>query len=64
MLPCVKGALNCADDDNTDFNSYRSDIVYGEASSFQRDILLNEFHKKELQMFGDRYQVKKGTVLI
>jgi preprotein translocase subunit SecA len=26
-------ALNCTDDNNTDFSSYRSDIVYGEGAS-------------------------------
>ena len=38
----LQAAVNCTDDDDVNQQAYRSPIVYGEAGSFQRDLLTEE----------------------
>ncbi|CAF3355312.1 unnamed protein product [Rotaria socialis] len=53
---------NSSDDSSQREQAYRSDIVYGDLSSFQRDYLLDRFYNKNI--LGNRYQNERTNIFV
>ena len=59
----LESAINCDDDDDTNQQSYRSHIVYGDVGSFQRDVLTEETESGGTN-FSRRYSNLRNNCLI
>lgn len=60
----LKAAINCTDDDDTNKQSYKAHIVYGDVGSFQHDWLLHESEPDPEINFKTRYSIRKNNCLI